>query len=386
MADEELMSPETVGKYLAKSKAPKTQVTPVRKQDADFRITPSLTGPATIKRKLGDNEGYPRGFNPQQMGEVREAENTGRMAIFSNSAMDNGRKHAEHEKALVRENVARSRVNPMEFPTETPQAGETPLAIHVKPHPVTGQHFSETRRVVIQPQEVSESSLLHEMGHAAMDTDEEAHRTEASITGTQRKELENMIIRRGGNIDITDNQVRAYGVTGMNSSEVTQFKKTRNKFQDTRSGYREGYANKYAADNYIRDPRTARKQGEWDITTDTDNPYTRHGLIGKHAKGGTRINHFATGYLAAQAPIASVEHPWIQEQEAHMKSVADPNKWKYKFPTNSSGEYTYTGGDILKAAAASRGATDAEIRGTAPRKRAAKKPKPKDPFAGLFKL
>jgi hypothetical protein len=375
MADEELMSPETVGKYLAKSKAPKTQVTPVRKQDADFRVTPSLTGPATIKRKLGDNEGYPRGFNPQQMGEVREAENTGRMAIFSNSAMTNGRKHAEHEKALVRENVARSRVNPMEIPTETPEAGETPLKIHVQPHGPAGQHYSETRKVIVQPGHTSNPTLIHEMGHAAMDTDEEALRTSTSVSADSRRKLEDAVDAIGGEIEINGDTVSARNL----GNHRTQIKKLVTKFNDVRSGYHEGYANKYAADNYVQDPRVTRKQGEWDMST-SDDPYIIRGLVGKYAKNGTRISHFATGYGAAQGPTASLEHSWLKKQVAHMESVPDANRWKYRVDSNSSGEYTYTGGDVLKAAAALRGSTDAEIRGTAPRKRAAKKPV-SDPLA-----
>jgi len=380
MADEELMSPETVGKYLAKSKAPKTQVTPVRKQDADFRVTPSLTGPATIKRKLGDSEGYPRGFNPQQMGEVREAENTGRMAIFSNSAMDNGRKHAEHEKSLVRENIARSRVNPMKIPTATPQAGETPLSINVQPNDATGKYTSDDRKIVIQPKAADNYSLIHEIGHAAMDTDSEANYIRGLVSSEALGKLHVAVKNVGGTLDVNQNST-AFRAP---KSAHGHLRGLSRKFNDIRSGYNEGYANKYSADNFVQDPRITKKQGEWDPTMQSDK-YLTQGLIGKHAKKGTRINHFAIGYDAAQGPLASSEHPWLKKEASKMSAATNPNTWKYEGSSNTGGVYAYTGGDILKAAAASRGATDEEIRGTAPRKRAAKKSKPSSGFDAFFK-
>jgi hypothetical protein len=373
MADEELMSPETVGKYLAKSKAPKAQVTPVRKQEADFRVTPSLTGPATIKRKLGDNEGYPRGFNPQQMGEVHQAEEAGRMAIFSNSAMDNGRKHAEHEKSLVRENVARSRVNPMEIPKETKSAGQTPLEINVQPHRASGEYVDSTRSIYITPEthDKRPETLTHEMGHEAMHRDSNASQKAADIYKEAKQEGVDYVESSGGYMTST-----GWAVSAQHKAKA---KGLMRKAADVRSGYNEGYATKYAADNFVQDPRKTKKSGEWDPQA-TEETYPVYAAIAPHTRKGTRIQHFAKGYSAAGGIVAGANNPFLLREEAALKTKANPNDVKYGESTNTSGAYSWTGGDVLKAAAAARGATDAEIRGTAPRKRAAKKPKPSNPF------
>jgi hypothetical protein len=216
MDNEELMSPETIGKYLAKTKASKTQVTPVRKQDADFRVEPSLTGPATIKRKLGDNEGYPRGFNPQQMQDVRDVEASGALSLYSNAEdrLDRGspgtvtsavkhytarlkqfadglippgtrypeapRLHPDAEKSKVREIIARSKVDPKSFFSEPVDIdiAETPSGVAGEAYP-KNLTAADKYLIRLNPSFVSghlpenddnystlpDKSLIHEMGH-----------------------------------------------------------------------------------------------------------------------------------------------------------------------------------------------------------------------------
>lgn len=353
MADEELMSPETVGKYLAKSKAPKTQVTPVRKQDADFRITPSLTGPATIKRKLGDNEGYPRGFNPQQMGEVREAEATGRMALFSNSAMEDGRKHAEHEKALVRENVARSKFNPTDLPI--PVSGR-PLRVAVVPEftdgkskkfNTWGEYTPFARNIDVRQDKVSSSTVIHEIGHDLMTRDEDAH---SSI-----KELKEPIkekIKEVRNRPRSDRRDR-WGTLHYNGQNEVEHSKLLNAAEDIEHGYHEGYASRFEADNYVQDPRAVKKG-----VVETPSAYKTAGFVGKFVRKNSRLSSFYTGYDAAGGPALDAMHPNIQRKYTTLIGWKYPSKQKYY----THRDYTYTGADLIKAVRSSRNSTDNELR------------------------
>jgi hypothetical protein len=347
MADEELISSELIAKYLAKSKAPKTQVTPVRKQDADFRVTPSLTGPATVKRKLGDNEGYPRGFNPEQMREVRGAEESGDLILQSTAKSgksrflrrplepDPVRAHPEHEKARVREMLARSGVQPSvqfkphrfsDSPTALPitiTVGEknlegAPAGVYKHHDSATG---ARTRAVDIQyphlfPERAAEhqkvvqpDAFIHEIGH---DADQIKAVTERVTTPLQNAYAQ---------AEHTALQVNALATPI--ATQLALHKKALKAKENLLAGYSghsEGFADEFARKNFVDDPRDVRKKAPW-VYKPGSTLYSAEAAVGlgRYDDSGGKTDPLTTwsrGYEHSGAPIAepgSSSLEWLAE-------------------------------------------------------------------------
>jgi len=277
---EQLISKEKLGKYLAKTKASKTQVTPVRKLGSDFKVEPSLTGPTTIKSKLGDTEGYPRGYNPKQMKQVTDAEAQGRMSIGSNSVMEEGRNHAAHEAALLRENVARSKYDPTNLRTTNAVTGkEAPLDVRIgfkrpdQSEAITAFYSPDERFIAISPENVGNNTTIHEIGHDAQ-------------------------LRDPKILDLLDDATKA----GARYKDKLQQTETSTMLSH---GVKEGDAERFADENWVPDPRGGTKQ----VTSS----YKAANFISKKT-GDKRTHLFGQGYRAAKGPEITAEHPEIKAQ------------------------------------------------------------------------
>ena len=179
-------------------------ITPVRNINRESRSNRTLIrGPlrntiayrpgntqGTVYRSMGENEGYQRGYNPEQMRQVREAENAGHLTIESSaSTMPDrriGRGHHEFEEHLTREVLARSRqpiheivnsANPLTINlVDTPSSG---AGAHYQPEPdnegrynifVKAQNGSiraDDEKRVRETFGYRSIPIIHELGHHA---------------------------------------------------------------------------------------------------------------------------------------------------------------------------------------------------------------------------
>lgn len=252
----------------------------------------------TVYKKLGDDEGYPRGYNPQQMQEVQQAETTGRIRIRSNSRMEDGRKHSEHEVMTAKENLARSRVRPMELP----DTGRLDVQIYkgvgdpAFHRAEGGSHIGkgkQDREIHAEPTSIDNSILIHEMGHDAHWNDPEAlgYKEEAgAAVGSGPKRLG--IFRRGA--------VREH----------------RERVREAKIGYGEGYAEAYSAENYVPDPRSKEEPKE--------SAYQMRGLVGPYtADRKSRARAFAVGYRRAGGPMSTPTSPAVTTALSQFTNVPD---------------------------------------------------------------
>lgn len=311
---EELIPKEVLGKYLAKSKVPKTQVTPVRKLGSDFRVEPSLNGPATIKRKLGDVEGYPRGYTPKQMKQVTDAEAQGRVSFGSDSTMEGGRLHAEHETALVRENIARSKYDPTNLRTTNAESGEAaPLDFKIgfkregQSDSVSAFYNPENRFIALGQKNLSNNVPIHEIGH-------DIQYTEPKILDLLSKAKE----------------------TGEKQPDVYDQVVTEDMLS---RGIKEGDAERFGDRNWVPDPRGG--------TEHVTSSYKRGAFVSKHTSD-KRTQAFGVGYRAAKGPELTAEHPSIQE--SIQKGLVEAKSGRpFSTHTGNYGQ-SWTNEDFLNAA------------------------------------
>jgi len=123
---------------MAKKKNVKTPVRDLSKQ-AEKMGLPKTAGPvlylgtsgtdhkpAVDYTQLSDSEGYPRGFNPEQMRDVKAAEESGGLTIASDAdpawadrkVAPWDRTHPKEEESKIRETIARSNINAKETFTD----------------------------------------------------------------------------------------------------------------------------------------------------------------------------------------------------------------------------------------------------------------------------
>jgi len=350
-------NPENIN--LASKNVPKTQTTPVRNigkvgggENTILRMTPApLTGGgATIYRKLGDSEGYPRGHTPEQMREVREAETSNKIQIKSDSPADamtritnaaSSRKgirhHPEHEKARTREIIARSKVDVTRLPTPTGDFNNLGMnrSVETSPLSITSterissagmyssyKNSSSKRKIHVQPdtlfpeKSVQEfpagSSLIHEIGH---DYD--------NLTGATKYAME-----------------AGWTTAGIHSPS---------KLQLFENGHDEGYADKYATDNYVADPRDVKRN------LDSAGSYAGFAAIGSGMPKGRSLATWANGYTTAGASPAGRHDPWLKSQAEVAKHISvntnkHPDNNKYTVPKSIAPGSSFTGGDVMRAA------------------------------------
>jgi hypothetical protein len=310
---EDLMSKEVLGKYLAKTKASKTQVTPVRKLGSDFRVEPSLNGPATIKSKLGDAEGYPRGYTPKQMKQVTDAEAQGRVSFGSDSTMKGGRLHAEHETALVKENIARSKYDPTTLRKTNADSGEeAPLDFKIgfkrdaQKDSTQAFYDSQNRFIALGPKNLSNNVPIHEIGH-------DIQYTEPHIMDLLSKAKE-----------AGKKQPEGYR---LQTEEMLS------------RGIKEGDAERFGDENWVPDPRGGTKQK---IST------YKHGAFVSEHTDDSRTQLFGKGYRAAKGPELTSEHPEIQE--SIQKAIVEAQSGRPSSPHGGNYGQVWRSTDYLKAA------------------------------------
>jgi hypothetical protein len=234
---------------------PKATVTPVRdmtkvggSEDTILRMTPALSGGrSTIYRKLGDNEGYPRGYNPAQMQEVRDVEASGMLNIEG----EGHHAHRGREEATIRESIARSRINPKETFTDPLKINSTSAYLGAK-----GQYYhkydvvanqSDKHKINVSNNQDNGYTITHEIGHYV---DRDAIHKGWSLT---------------------------------NPLEIAEHK-----------GKLEGTADAYANKNFVQDPRDVRKR--------KNNPknkslYPALAGLAQHSVPGTEPWSWGKGYL-----------------------------------------------------------------------------------------
>lgn len=331
-------------------------------EEAKAKVVPGADR-TTVYKKLGDNEGYPRGFNPQQMGEVRQAEATGRMAIFSDSAMYNGRKHAEHEKSLVRETLARSRFNPMDLSTAHAQMRgvQTPLDIKVEDPgsaDLGGEYFIEDRTLNVHPDYITKPTLIHEIGHDVGEHDEEGTRKRNRFVAPILRGAKSFIESKGGRLYFDKHsQPESIEITSAHENEAMSHIK---KWADTYNGYNEGYANKFQDENYVHDPRSK--------APDTEDAYREEAFFGEHAPEESRLKHFSAGYRAAGGPLEPHDSEYVNSVYNSAKRQPFPDMAVRRTRgSRDEQDFFYTGQsviDAVEAARASRNSTDNDLRNT----------------------
>jgi hypothetical protein len=341
---------------LASKNMPKTQTTPVRNMDkvgggenTVLRMTPApLTGGgATIYRKLGDSEGYPRGYSPDRMNELKMAESVGKVQIHSDAPADNMtrikdsarnrtgvRHHPEHEKARAREIIARSKVDVSSLPEPTGdfnslnmnRSSETsPLNITATERISSAGVYSfyknskSKRKLAVNPDTLfpekssqtwpAGDALIHEMGH---DDD--------NITGVTQ-----------GVMEYTKN--------------IGGFPKKPELFED---GHYEGYADKFATDNYVADPRDAKRN------LNKSSTYAGFAAIGSAMPKGRSLASWAKGYKGSGAKPSSRGDAWLDSQTDVAENTASwvnahPDDTKFDVPKGIAPNATFTAGDIMRA-------------------------------------
>lgn len=330
--------------------------------EAKAKVVPGADR-TTVYKKLGDNEGYPRGFNPQQMGEVRQAETTGRMSIFSDSAMGNGRRHAEHEKSLVRETLARSRFNPMNLSTAHAQMPgvQTPLGIKVEDPgsaDVGGEYFIDDRTLKVHPNYITEPTLIHEIGHDVGEHDEQGNRKRNRLVAPLLRGAKSFIESKGGKLYFDKHyQPEGMEIVPAHTDEAMSHIK---KWADTTNGYNEGYANKFQDENYVHDPRSKAPSPE--------DAYREEALFGEYAPEESRLKHFSAGYRAAGGPVEPHDSPAVTQIYNSAKRHPSPDIAIRRTRLGpDERDFFYTGQsviDAVEAARASRNSTDSDLRNT----------------------
>jgi hypothetical protein len=343
---------------LASKNMPKTQTTPVRNmgkvgggENTVLRMTPApLTGGgATIYRKLGNSEGYPRGFSPDRMNELKMAESVGKISIGSDSPADatqrvinsknDGtpvRNHPEHEKARTREIIARSKVDVASLPEPTGDFNHIGMNRSLETSPLrisatnriqsAGMYTSykgsrSVRKIHVTPDTLfpenstnpypTGEAVIHEMGH---DND--------NLTGATKSAMQS-----------------GWATHGINPSKLHLFE----------DGHDEGYADKFATDNYVTDPRDAKRN------LNTSGSYAGYAAIGNAMPKGRSLAAWAEGYTTAGAEPAGPGDSWLEEQAKYVEDYTSvrsrhPDEVKFQVPRGIAAGAKHSGGDILRAA------------------------------------
>jgi len=316
------------------------------------RLVTNSNNKYTVYKRLGSDEGYPRGYNPEQMGQVHSAEYADNPLLDIESDArpgQEGRLHPEHERNLLRQNIARSKVDPTQLKrrVSVKAIGSFP---DQKNFNTWGEYFDRrgSGDIEIRSDKISGPTLIHEIGHHDEKTNLEAAEGMKRAVAPVKEEIADFL---------SDKRIRTlYDGTEVMDAFPGEHKKLaalHNKRRDIIHGYKEGYANKYAEDNYVQDPRDAKRGVQ-----DPADAYVTAAFVGPHTRKNSRMSAFSTGYHAAGGPAIDVDHPDIQRKLERLKLAHTP-KW-IKYWTHR--DYTYTGADLLKATAAAREAKDAEIR------------------------
>jgi len=247
--------------------------------------------PDTTYSQLGKDEGYPRGFTPDQMRAVKDSEARNDLVIKSTSGANReDRAHPEHEKSRIREIIARSKIDPSrqfdKFYRGRLSVPQRPLQIVAREHVsggALGEYLSPTNDInpsrkreldiradQLFPEHVTTSesfdptTLIHELGH---DDDYLSETTDSELDPQykllrQIKNVSDKIITGAGFSPSSVNQAAS------KHAEKT-FLDARSRIWGMHKGHVEGYANDFAARNFVEDPRDVRKKRPW-IGQDND--------------------------------------------------------------------------------------------------------------------
>jgi hypothetical protein len=274
--------------------------------------------------QLSEDEGYPRGFTPSQMQEVKKSEKAGHLFLESDAPTEGAdfseRPHPEHEKSRMREIIARSRVEPsIQFkPHEFDdlQGASFPLTItaHKDYDKAPGQYIHHDPSTDIRARDIeinteqlfpekvtqdtdtaSGDALIHEIGH---DYDYTNDITEAEL-GAEHAAMVDQIKQVGDLLKISP-------IAGYKAFQAGQpiWQMSKSK----RGGFIEGTADKYSAENFVADPRDVKKRRAF---TDRDNSlYSAEAAVGMARFGRTGdvkhpLSAWATGYGHAGGKFAA---------------------------------------------------------------------------------
>jgi hypothetical protein len=323
------------------------------------RLVTNSNNKYTVYKRLGSDEGYPRGYNPEQMGQVHSAESN-LLKIDSNASPDEyGRLHPEHEKNLIRQSIARSKIDPTQLRRKVDvlsTGGIRDDKGRIDSGTLGQYHRGTIGHVSVRSDRLDSSTLIHELGHHAETDDPDAYHNRLAASSGAQQELSDFLDDNSEHIRRDGTQVIYGGDQAKrkkNQSVQKKYRSIRNKIDDIEHGYQEGYANKYAEDNYVQDPRDAKRGIQ-----ERPNAYVTAALVGPYTKAGSRMSAFSTGYHAAGGPTIDVDHFSVQRKLEGLQLAHTPKKIIY----TTHRDYKYTGDDLLKATAAAREAKDAEIR------------------------
>jgi hypothetical protein len=244
---------------LASKNMPKTQTTPVRNmgkvgggENTVLRMTPApLTGGgSTIYRKLGDSEGYPRGHTPEQMREVRDVEASGNLKLDGEGHYT----HSGKDEAIMRESIARSKINPKETFTEPVRIASTSTFLGARGafyHKDSSDNTSGKHKINIKDsgnfRERAGHTLIHEIGH------------------------------------YVDRDAISKKNSPKNSWDKAEY-----------AGTLEGTADTFASKNFVEDPRDTKKSKN---TSNNKSLYPAYAGLAQHAVPGTDTWSWGKGYV-----------------------------------------------------------------------------------------
>jgi hypothetical protein len=298
---------------MAKKKNVKTPVRSLAKQ-AEKMGLPKISGqhlylgtsgtdhkPAVDYTELSDTKGYPRGFNPEQMKDVKAAEESGGLTITSDAdpAWANrrvapwDRAHPKEEESKIRETIARSNVNAQETFTDPvtvtmkSRIGNDTSALGLFQHKDEIHNDTGSHQITVVPNADSSSRshstrtrnfgipLIHEIGHYA------------------DKEGMNELVEHS----------KFFGVVPEGHYQKGY----------KLSGTVEGRADAFANAMYVGDPRqkNERVTGSYPVLA-----AIRSRLTGE--RGHSAAKNWASGYLA-EAPEAPIGDP--RYEDASLKAV-----------------------------------------------------------------
>lgn len=294
-----------LSKQAEKMGFPKSSMTPLY-----LGTTGTDHRPAVTYTQLSDTEGYPRGYNPEQMQQVRNAEDQGKISItqdrksqqvdpmaeFFGGFRGRGfikRSHPEREKATIRETIARSRFNPETLPDKgTLEIRSTENLTSQNPNAFgsfirirnpDGYGVTGDRLITVLPNQLHTSTLIHELGHDVFHHDKE--NGIYKYFDLEEKYLHRLPEEKGDKLA-----------------------------PHLESGTHEGYANKFSDENFVLDPRDVRKG----INTNPGNSYGLLGLAGPQKQNKGRTWAFGVGYRGIGGPVPSRDSEEVQAAFSRM--------------------------------------------------------------------
>jgi len=232
--------------------------------------------PGTVYRSMGENEGYQRGYNPEQMRNVRDAENAGHLTIESSaSTMPDrriGRGHHEFEEHLTREALARSRQ-----PIHEIANASNPLTINLVDAPSSGAggHYEPV------PDNNGRYNIFIKAQNGSIRADDEKRVRETF--GHRSK----TIIHELGHH--ADPDLKKYYANPYNSGKkgVSEY------------GRGEGFADAYQDKNHVPDPRS---------TTTSRSLYPYYAQILHHSTD-PETKSWSTSYVSAGGELGPTRSP-----------------------------------------------------------------------------